>query len=145
MAEAIFHDMIKKEGLEHRIDIDSAGTGHWYIGKAPHRGTLELLKNKGISGENLKARQLERRDLEEYDYIIAMDQSNRQDIEKLARAADKKPECLLLLELIQTYTTDVPDPYYSGNFEEVFDLLQEGCASLLEHIKKKHKNQLEGM
>ncbi|MFE8701466.1 low molecular weight protein-tyrosine-phosphatase [Cytobacillus sp. FJAT-54145] len=135
MAEAMFRYLVKREGLEHKIMTDSAGTGNWHIGKPPHEGTKNILKKNQISTEGLTARQVKTRDLEEFDYIIAMDVNNQRDIEKL-KAANPKAKISLLLDHAKTVgTRDVPDPYYTGNFEEVFQMVKEGCEQLLENIK----------
>ena len=84
MAEAIFREKVKKEGLADRIKVDSAGTGDWHIGKPPHQGTREILKAKRISDEGLFARQIKASDLNEFDYIIAMDTENVKNIKKLS-------------------------------------------------------------
>ncbi|TDL30676.1 low molecular weight phosphotyrosine protein phosphatase [Jeotgalibacillus sp. S-D1] len=136
MAEGIFRDLVEKEGMSHQISADSAGTSHWHTGKPPHQGTLDLLRAKGISTEDLTARQLVREDLESFDYIVGLDRSIMKDIEKLTRATSNEPEYILLLELIDSYTTDVPDPYYTGNFDEVYELLYDGCTALLNKLKQ---------
>ncbi len=81
MAEAVFRDLVKREGLEDKIKADSAGTGDWHIGNPPHKGTREILNENQISAEGLVARQIQSGDIEEFDYIIAMDRTNQNDIE----------------------------------------------------------------
>src|SRR5690606_26802126 len=76
MAEAIFRDMVKREGLDAYIEVDSAGTGDWHVGKPPHEGTRRLLDSKQISYAGLVARQLTKEDLSTFDYILAMDENN---------------------------------------------------------------------
>ncbi len=136
MAEAIFRDQVKKEGLENRIKVDSAGTGDWHIGKPPHQGTREILKAKSISDEGLLARQIKASDLNEYDYIIAMDTENVKNIKKLGVHSSKVTIKRLLDFVDDQAQTDVPDPYYTGNFDEVYELISEGCKRLLHEIKK---------
>ena len=140
MAEGIFRDLVEKEGLSDQISVDSAGTGQWHLGKPPHKGTIQLLHSKGIKSEGMNARQLIRDDLESFDYIVGLDRSIMGDIATLARSSLNKPEYILLLELIDSYTTEVPDPYYTDNFDEVFDLLYEGCKALLNKIKHSAEN-----
>lgn len=136
MAEAMFRDVVKREGLEDRILIDSAGTGNWHIGHPPHKGTLEILEKNKISCEGLKARQIQSRDLEEFDYIIAMDSDNKANI-KVLKTANSKAKIEVLLDYVQHIENkNVPDPYYTGNFQEVYDLVKQGCENLMEHIKK---------
>ena len=136
MAEAIFREKVKNEGLADRIKVDSAGTGDWHIGKPPHQGTREILKAKRISDEGLFARQIKASDLKEYDYIIAMDTENVKNIKKLA-GHSSTVKIKRLLDFVDNHVlTDVPDPYFTGNFDEVYELINDGCERLLQEIKK---------
>ncbi|WP_394237829.1 low molecular weight protein-tyrosine-phosphatase [Niallia oryzisoli] len=135
MAEAIFRDLVKKEGLEDKIKIDSAGTGNWHIGNPPHQGTREILKKYQISDEGLKARQITNADLS-FDYIIGMDSENIKNIKKLG-SLPSHVKVKRLLDFVEgRQELDVPDPYYSGNFEEVYELVKEGAENLLLEMKK---------
>lgn len=138
MAEAIFRDMVKKEGLEDKIQVDSAGTGHWHIGKPPHEGTQEILKKYKIDYEGLKARQVAKEDVSQFDYIIAMDAENLGNLRRLA-GYEKTGFIGRLLDFVEdSKVADVPDPYFTGNFDEVYELVSKGCRGLLERIKKEH-------
>ncbi|RAK19189.1 protein-tyrosine phosphatase [Anoxybacillus vitaminiphilus] len=138
MAEAIFRDLVKKEGLEDKIIIDSAGTGNWHIGKPPHQGTQQILMKNNISFEGIRARQVVKEDLETFDYIIAMDVENLGNLRRLA-GYNKTGFIGRLLDFVpDSDIADVPDPYYTGNFDEVYELIQKGCKNLLETIKKEH-------
>ncbi|WP_243291630.1 low molecular weight protein-tyrosine-phosphatase [Bacillus sp. FJAT-47783] len=138
MAEAIFRDLVKKEGLENQIEIDSAGTGDWHIGKPPHEGTQNILKLNEISYEGLKARQVAEKDLEEFDYIIGMDTQNIGNLRRLARNKKTGRIHRLLDYVKDADLVDVPDPYFTGNFEEVYEMVVEGCKALLGEIKKEY-------
>lgn len=140
MAEAMFRDLVKREGLEQKIEVDSAGTGDWHIGQPPHKGTLEILKKNNIGAEGLKARQIESKDLEEFDYIIAMDSDNRANIEKLKAQYPKASIGILMDYVPHIKIKDVPDPYFTGNFTEVYELVEQGCKGLLAYIKTNHQN-----
>ncbi|NYV63660.1 low molecular weight phosphotyrosine protein phosphatase [Bacillus sp. Gen3] len=132
MAEAVFRHMVNKAQLTDKIMIDSAGTGSWHIGDSPHQGTLTILKENNISAEGLFGRQLKKDDFERFDYIIGMDESNLSNIyTKLNQP--KHPKIIRLLDLTEL-KKDVPDPYYTGNFEETYELITEGCQALLKKI-----------
>ena len=75
MAEAVFSHLVKEAGLEHLIEADSAGTGDWHIGQRPHEGTLAVLARNGIA-EGSRARQINVGDLDAFDYLVVMDDSN---------------------------------------------------------------------
>ncbi|WP_066298316.1 low molecular weight protein-tyrosine-phosphatase [Bacillus sp. FJAT-29937] len=138
MAEAMFRDIVKREGLEYKIKVDSAGTGDWHIGQPPHEGTRNILKKYQISAEGLKARQINMNDFQDFKYIVAMDASNVQNIEKLKKE-ESDARVMMLLDLVQEATDkDVPDPYFTGNFEEVYELIKKGCEQLLKELRNAH-------
>ncbi|ALC80169.1 MULTISPECIES: low molecular weight protein-tyrosine-phosphatase [Bacillus] len=138
MAEAVFRDLVKKKGLEGKISVDSAGTGSWHVGNPPHEGTSSLLKEKGISTEGMAARVVEEEDLEKFDYLIAMDAENISALKVIARYSGNAAISRLLDLVDESETKDVPDPYYTGNFEEVYSLVTRGCEKLLDRIVKEH-------
>lgn len=134
MAEAVMRMKIAKAGLSDKISVDSAGTGDWHIGDPPHRATQERLTASGISFDQIKARQLKPIDFEKFDRIIAMDQQNEQDLLKMAGARYKEKISRFMALLHDRPQADVPDPYYTGNFDEVYDLIDRGTERLLEQI-----------
>lgn len=134
MAEAVLRDMVRKEGLEERIAIDSAGTGGWHIGDPPHVGTRRRLDREGISYEGIRARQIADRDFSDFDYIVAMDEDNMRDLRSLNRNPAAK--VMKLMDLVPDHRLrDVPDPYFTGNFDETYELVTLGCRALLDKIK----------
>ncbi|MWC28203.1 low molecular weight protein-tyrosine-phosphatase [Paenibacillus sp. MMS18-CY102] len=140
MAEAVFRRKVEEAGLAASIIIDSAGTGDWHIGKPPHEGTRNLLTERGISFEGMRARQVRNDDFSEFDYIVCMDSSNERNMDEIRRAVgDSAGEAKMfkLLDLVpEAGLSDVPDPYYTGNFEEVYELVSTGCDRLLEQIRQ---------
>ncbi|WP_066383388.1 low molecular weight protein-tyrosine-phosphatase [Neobacillus mesonae] len=136
MAEALFRDLVKKEKLEDKISVDSAATSSWHIGSPPHKGTLAILKKYNISSAGLAGRQLTKEDFEKFDYIIGMDESNTNNIATIT-GQPKHPKIIRLLDLTDHHK-DVPDPYYTGDFQETYDLVSEGCQALLGKIQKEH-------
>ncbi len=139
MAEAVMRDIVMKEGLEGVITIDSAGTGNWHIGKPPHEGTRRILDRYSISYKGQKARQLTEEDLFEYDYLIGMDSENVGNIRRLAGYKQTGNIQRLLDYLDDSPIADVPDPYYTGNFDEVYEMVSKSCVNLLKEIKQVHK------
>lgn len=133
MAEGVFRDFLKKENLSNKISVDSAATSSWHIGSPPHKGTLAILKKYNISAEGLVGRQLTKEDFETFDYIIGMDESNVNNIFEIT-GKPHHPKIIRLLDLTQ-HNKDVPDPYYTGDFEETYQLVSEGCQALLEKIR----------
>ncbi|MFC0522122.1 low molecular weight protein-tyrosine-phosphatase [Pontibacillus salicampi] len=138
MAEAIFRDRVEKEGLQNHIEVDSAGTGKWHQGEPPHAETRGILGKSEISYEGIRARQVEEGDWKKFDYIIAMDRKNLQDL-KAYQVAHKDIKVVKFMDYVpNTDQQDVPDPYYSGNFDETHELIQEGCNTLLKEIKQEN-------
>ncbi|MBO9131459.1 low molecular weight protein-tyrosine-phosphatase [Bacillus sp. 165] len=139
MAEAIFRNLVKQEGLEGKIVIDSAGTGDWHIGYPPHEGTQKILTENEIPFEGIQARQVEKEDLTKFDYIIAMDNKNLIDFQKIGKVRQEAYIGRLSDFVPDQDWKDVPDPYFTGNFQEVYEVVTYGCRELLQFIRKKHK------
>ncbi|QOR67021.1 low molecular weight phosphotyrosine protein phosphatase [Cytobacillus suaedae] len=139
MAEAIFRDMIKREGLEDKILVDSAGTGDWHIGNPPHEGTRKILLDNKIDFSTIVARQVAKEDVLKFDYIIAMDAENLGNLRRMA-GFEKTGYIGRLLDFVDgSKIADVPDPYFTGNFDETFSLVKAGCEGLLKTIQKEHQ------
>ncbi len=135
MAEAVFTNLIDQAGLLDRISADSAGTGQWHLGERPHNGTRRILERYGIPFDH-RARLLEGEDVNRFDYVIAMDLHNLQDIQALRGGRARIG--LLMDYAPQLAEAEVPDPYYDGRFDLVYDLVTEACAGLLAQIRKEH-------
>ena len=138
MAEAIFRNLVNERGIEERFIIDSAGTGDWHIGEGPHRGTVEKLAEHNISTQGMYSRQLKRNDYDRFDYIVCMDASNVKNTRDMLRAHDDT-KIFRFLDLTP-HKKDVPDPWYTGDFQETYELCVEGCEALLERILEEHPN-----
>ena len=137
MAEAIMRDLIEERGLTSKIKVDSAGTSSNHVGEAPHKGTREKLKEMGISTSGMKSRQLRTTDLD-FDYIVCMDASNVKNTRDMLHAHDHT-KIFRFLDLTP-HKKDVPDPWYTGDFQETYELCVEGCEALLERILEEHRN-----
>lgn len=135
MAEAIFREKVAKSGLSNTIKVDSAGTGDWHVGEPPHEGTADILTRQNISIEGMQARQVKREDLNEFQYIIAMDAGNLGELHKLAGVHNTSYISRLMDYVEESEIEDVPDPYFTGNFEDVYEMVEKGCENLLQHIR----------
>lgn len=132
MAEAIYKTEITKRKLDWQID--SAATSSWEVGHSAHPGTKKRLRQAGLSSEGLISRQITEADFAKFDWIIGMDQSNVETLQALA-PADTTAKIRLYLSVVPgKETAEVPDPYYTGDFEETYQLLQEGIPFWLEVI-----------
>jgi len=136
MAEAVFAQRIDQAGLSDRFEIASAGTGDWHTGEPPHRGTLDILRRHDVTPiAGKRAQTVNSAMLARADYIIAMDAEHVDDLRAFANHTQGKVSRLLDFAPEAT-TRDVPDPYYSGKFEEVYQLVSAGSRGLLEHIRR---------
>jgi protein-tyrosine phosphatase len=134
MADAVMRHKVKLAKLDKKIKIDSAGTGGWHQGETPHQGTREVLKKNLVSDEGIFARKLEKEDFQKFDRIYVMDKSNLKDVEQFARKHSIVPTHLeLFMNPVadKSYPLEVPDPYYTGEFDFVYELVNEGCTAIL--------------
>jgi protein-tyrosine phosphatase len=141
MAEAVFQHMVKEAGLENDIEADSAGTGDWHIGKPAHHGTLAVLRENSIEYDG-RGRCLQPADMNDFDYIVTMDEENLAHTQHMHRKAGGSAKVAPLLEYgaqaRKAGIHEVPDPYFHGGFDSVFLLVKDGCAGLLETICREH-------
>lgn len=135
-AEAIFRQRLQQAGLAERIEVDSAGTGDWHVGKAPDSRTQEAAKRRGYDLTSLRGRQVSADDFARFDLVLAMDAANLGDLQRL-RPARAKGELDLYLRRFGLAEGEVPDPYYGGSegFEQVLDLLEQASDALLAELK----------
>ena len=137
MAEAILVHRVRDLGLADQIEVDSAGTGDWHIGDPPHEGTLQILKTNGIE-HPMQARQIVASDLDEFDYLIVMDDKNERDVRAVAAngTAGRAHIARLLDYLPEANDKNVPDPYFTGDFDAVYQMVRAACDNLLEEIRR---------
>lgn len=134
MAEAVFAHLVRESGLADRFEIASAGTSSYHVGEAPHRGTRAALDKHRVAQTGQRAQQVTPQMLARADYIVAMDDDNVRGLQRFGDALDGKLS-LLLEHATDAYAREVPDPYYEGNFEEVYRLVLNGARGLLERIR----------
>ena len=139
MAEAIFRHKVKAAGLENQITVDGAGTGNWHIGAMPHKGTRAVLDAQQIDYRGMKARQVTAGDLNTFDYILTMDETNFADVSALGKGTAKVAPLMNYAPHLNT--PNVPDPYMTGGFDGVYALLDAACSGLLAAIVGEHDLQ----
>ncbi|MBC1428836.1 low molecular weight protein-tyrosine-phosphatase [Listeria seeligeri] len=136
MAEGLFRAEVEKAGLTDEIVIDSAATGTWNLGKPPHKGTKEILKKHHVDYQSMKARKISAIDFAEADFIIGMDQQNLSDLRSLANDSNATIRSLMSFVPGQE-DKDIPDPYYTGDFNETEQMVTAGVKALFKFITKK--------
>ncbi|OAA91089.1 low molecular weight protein-tyrosine-phosphatase [Clostridium ljungdahlii] len=135
MAEFVLKDMVKKRRLEDNFFIASSATSTEEIGNPVHRGTRDKLSKFGISTDGKYAVQLSKLDYQKYDYIIGMDSYNIKNILRII-GQDPENKVTKLLDF-SDIPGDIPDPWYTGNFDETYDDIKIGCEALLKYISNK--------
>ena len=134
LAEGILMDMVRKENLDWKVD--SAGTGSWHIGEQPHQGSIKIARENGLDITYQRARKFTKSDFKNFDLILVMDASNYNDVIRLADDENEKAKVQLILNYSHPgMNMAVPDPYFTGNFQEVYRLLEEACTKVLRNTK----------
>lgn len=137
MAEFVLRDMVQKQGIADQFIIASAATSTEEIGNPVHSGTRRKLKEFGISTEGKTAVQLKKKDYMYYDYLLGMDKRNIQNILRIV-GEDQGSKVHLLLEYASN-TRDIADPWYTGDFNQTYDDIKEGCERFLTYLIENHK------
>lgn len=135
-AEGVLRHKLREAGLADRVNVASAGTGEWHIGKAPDKRSQRAALQRGYDLSAQRAQQVSRADFSRYDLILAMDQSNLRTLEAL-QPAQGSAELDLFLRRYASVVDEVPDPYYEGEqgFEQVLDLIERACDLLVIELK----------
>ncbi len=141
-AEAVMRHLVKKEGLEAKILLDSAGLGDWHLGEARDARSQAVGRKRGVPLEGV-ARQFQPDDFARFDYVLAMDRQNRDGLLRLAPDDQARAKVRLLRSFDPQSPADaeVPDPYYGGpqGFDKVFDICEAACEGLLQHLRRTHR------
>lgn len=136
-AHGVFRAMVRDQGLEEVIVVDSAGTHAYHVGNPPDPRSAQAARTRGYDLDDLRARRVGAMDFQRFDYVLAMDSDNYMSLRALC-----PPEALDRLSMFLDFApeldrVDVPDPYYGGprGFEEVLDLVEAASRGLLDHIR----------
>ena len=139
-AEGVMRSLLREQGLEDEIEIDSAGTGGWHAGDPPDARATEAAGRRGIVLEGA-ARQVRPSDFDDYDLLLAADRENLGHLRAIAPSHGAREKVRLLREFDPgsdgAPDLDVPDPYYGGpdGFEDVLDLVEAACRGLLAEVR----------
>jgi protein-tyrosine phosphatase len=131
-AEGVFRDMAAKAGLS--VELDSAGTGGWHTGSAPYGPMQVAARLRGYDLAGLRARRIAVEDFDRFDLILAMDERNLRDAAEIApKGARARLEMFLDGE---SGLREVPDPYYTRDFEGCLDIIEAGSRALLYRVQR---------
>ena len=134
MAESVMTHLINQHHLSHVIHVSSAATSREEIGNPPHHGTVRKLQQVGILVVPHRAVQMTKQDYEEYDYLIGMDEWNIRNMNRIT-GGDPQKKIYKLLEFAGS-GRDIADPWYTGNFDETYEDVLEGCEALLRQLMR---------
>ena len=136
IAEGILSAKVQSQRLN--IMVDSAGTSNYHINEAPDKRMQRKAIEHGLNISNQRGRQFDVYDFDKFDYIFAMDTSNRNDILSLARDENDSKKVELFLNIsYPNMNMSVPDPYYGGEqgFEDVYQMLNEACETFIKTLE----------
>jgi protein-tyrosine phosphatase len=139
-AEGVMRALLREEGLDDAVELDSAGTGGWHAGESPDARATEAAARRGIALEGA-ARQVTGADFDDFDLLVAMDRENLRELLAIAPDEAGAEKVRLLREFdpesADAGDLDVPDPYYGGErgFERVLELVTAACRGLLGDVR----------
>lgn len=144
-AEAVFRALLVRQGLDSWILIDSAATSSMQVGRAPDPRAQVVGRRRGLDLAGLRARQVQPPDFGRFDHILAMDQSNMEDLQAIRPPGATARISLFLEGGAGKGCGDVADPYLQRDlmaFERMFDEIETGCEGLLARLEREHPGLL---
>lgn len=134
MGEFILKDLVKKNNIENEFKIESAGTSSEELGNPVYYLAKDKLQEYNISCDGKVARKLNKNDYENYDYILAMEDSNVRDINRIFNK-DIEGKVYRLLDFTQN-PRNIDDPWYTRNFDRAYNEILEGCRAFIKYINE---------
>lgn len=135
MAQGVFEDLLRRESLDGKLEVDSAGTTAYHLGEPPDPRARRSAARRGISLDSQRARRVTPEDCERFDYILVMDEDNYRLVSSLCQ--DRAKVKLFMDFASDAPTNEIPDPYYAGEegFELALDMIEAASQGLLEDIR----------
>jgi protein-tyrosine phosphatase len=141
IGEGVMRHLLNDAGLADLVEVDSAGTAGYHAGELPDARARAAGRRLGVHVGG-RARQFERADFERFDYVLAMDRANFDDLAELAPSAEARQKLHLLrsFDPASLPGASVPDPYYGDDedFDDVVRICQAACTRLLEKLRREH-------
>ncbi len=141
LSQGVFEKLVSDAGLSKMIQVDSAGTHTYYIDSRPDKRAQTIAKKRGYDLSRQRARRLTSFDLENFDYLVAMDRDNMDYLK-----SNCPPGMESKLRLLMTFTAncgfeEIPDPFYGGlsGFERVVNLIEDAVPGLLNEIRSRYR------
>ena len=140
IAQGVFENLLRREGLEDEVEVDSAGTGGWHVGSPPDERAVESAARRGLEIGGQRARKFSPEDCHRFDYILTMDEENYRSVSAVCSgSAVVRP----FLDFDQEGPErEVPDPYFgeADGFERVMDLVEAASEGLIGEIRRRYPN-----
>ena len=135
-AEAMLRKQAHDAGLDDRIQVDSAGTADYHVDSPPDRRAIAHGERRGLKMQQLRGRQVEREDFDRFDLVLAMDDDNLADLERIRPSGSRARLGLLMAYAPRAGSRVVPDPYYGGadGFEKVLNLCDAAAAGIVAEV-----------
>jgi protein-tyrosine phosphatase len=136
-AAGVFGSLVTAEGLGDLVEIDSAGTLDYHTGEPADRRARDAARRRGIDLSAHRARAVRARDFHDFDYVLAMDRENYQDLLAISPDGGADRISLFMQFAAEAAADEVPDPYYGGpsGFDDVLDLIEAASRGLLAHLR----------
>lgn len=135
MAEMVLKHLVRERNIADCFYIDSAATSREEIGNGVHYGTRRKLAEVGIPCEDHRARQVTKKDYEKFDYLIVMDSNNVRNLNRII-GSDPDGKVYKLLDFTERTGASIADPWYTGNFDETYRDVLEGCEGFLKKVSE---------
>lgn len=138
-AEGVFRHLLVREGLESGILADSAGTAAYHVGSPPDPRAQEAALRRGVDLSAIRGRRAGPSDMDEFDYVLAMDRENHASL--MAIAGEQGHKIRLFMDYASRFDeSEVPDPYYggAGGFEQMLDMIEDASEGLLSELRRNH-------
>ncbi len=137
-AHGAFAKLVKEQEMDHLIQISSAGTHDYHVGEPPDKRAQAVALRRGVNLSSLRARHVTRKDLDTFDYVLAMDNHNLTHLKAMGGPGYEQKLRLFLDFAPHLHVREVPDPYYGGEkgFEQVLDMIEVASEGLLSEIRK---------
>lgn len=138
LAEGALRAHIEASHLAGRVEVDSAGTGHWHQGEPPDRRAIACARTHGLDISGQRARQLNRDDFDHFDWLLCADASVVRDVLRVAPPASEGKVALLLEWAGLEEGGEIPDPYTGGSadFERVWRLVDSAASAVVHRLSQ---------
>jgi protein-tyrosine phosphatase len=138
LAQGVFENVLRRDGLDGEVEVDSAGTGPWHVGEPPDARAQRSAAARGVDLSVQRARRISLDDCKTFDYILTMDEENFRAVSALCRGSAVVRPFLDFAK--DSPEREVPDPYYGGpdGFDRVLDLVEAASEGLLDDIRERH-------